>query len=116
MKAQISYEGKLYASMPDLNRDDVGQLLTFNLLLNDDGAVDLSTASVDFKMKQINSTGLKVNQSCALTSPASGVCAYTTQSGDLDTEGVFDAELEVTDGTQVTTVELGRFRIIEDLA
>ena len=115
MKAQITYEGRELKFMPDLFQDDVEQQLTFTIKSEDGNIVDLTGDVVLFKMRQINTTSLKVDTVCVLDNPSIGLCSYESSSGDLDTIGVFDAELQVTQGTQVTTIRLGKFQILADL-
>jgi len=115
MKAVITCEGKDLEVMPDLWEDDVEQLLTFTIRQKNNDAVNLTSGSVNFKMKEINTATNKVDAACTLTTPAGGVCTYTTVIADLDAAGVYDAELEVTIGTAITTIYLGRFRVQTDL-
>ncbi len=116
MKATIKIEGQEFSLMPDLQQNDVGQILNFIIRQFNDDLVDLSGGAVQFKMKQINVTTNKVDATCTLAGdPTTGQCSYTTLSGDLNTNGVFDGELEVTIGTTITTIPIGRFKIQSDL-
>lgn len=115
MKAVITYEGKDLEVMPDLWEDDVGQILTFTVRQENNAVVNLTSGTVNFKMKEINTETNKVDSACTLTNPTGGVCTYTTIAADLDTAGVYDGELEVVVGTSTTTVYLGRFRVQTDL-
>lgn len=115
MKAVITYEGKDFEVMPDFWEGDVEQLLTFTVRQESDAAVNLTAGTVNFKMKEINTETTKVDSACTITDATGGVCTYTTQAADLDTAAVYDAELQVTISSQVTTIYLGRFRVQTDL-
>jgi len=115
MKSIIILEGAAYNQFPDLNADDVGIKPEFVVRNNDDSLVDLTTGTVLLKMKQINTTTNKVSGTCTLDDPVLGECSYTTVAGDLDTAGVYDAELQVTIGSAINTIPLGRFKIDQDL-
>ena len=101
--------------MPDLNANDAGLVLEFVIRKFDDNFVDITGGTIRFKVKQINTTVNKINTICTITTPLQGRCKYTTISTDLNTTGVYDGELEVTIGSQITTIPLGRFKINTDL-
>ena len=117
MKAVIQIEGKTYAKFPNLYRNDRGKVFTFTVRADNDTVIDLTGATVRFKMQNILETTSKVNGVCTLTTPTSGLCEYTMQSTDIDTFGVFDAELEVitNTGTKTDTIPFGRVSILQDL-
>jgi hypothetical protein len=115
MKAVITYEGKDFEVMPDLWANDVAQILTFTVRQANNAVVNLTAGNISFKIKEINTDTNKVDAACTLTNPTGGVCTYTTIAADLDTAGVYDAELEIVVGSSTTTIYLGRFRVQTDL-
>lgn len=115
MKALITYEGYVHSWMPDVYANDMTQIFTFTVKQKSDAVVNLTGSTVLLKVKEVNATVNKITGTCVLTTPASGICTYTTVSGDLNTPGVYDAELQVTNGTAITTAYLGRFRMLQDL-
>lgn len=115
MQTKVILEGKIFDSMPNLNQNDTEQLIQFEIKNFDDTVVDLTADTVKFKMKSVASSTNKVDSLCTITDAVNGKCEYQTISADLDEGGDFDAELEVTQGTKVTTVRLGRFEINADL-
>ena len=66
--------------------------------------VDLTGASVTFRMVPQGSATAKVNASASVVDAKGGRVRYDWQTVDTDTTGVFDAEWVVTygDGTQQT--------------
>lgn len=115
MKSITILEGAAFNSFPDAFANDAGTVYTFVVRNDDDSLVDLTTATVTFKMKKTNTSTNKVSTACAVTVPLEGKCTYTVSSGDFDTAGVYDAELQVVDGALTSTVFLGRFKIQQDL-
>ena len=60
-------------------------------------AINLNSATVRFRMRELGSTTLKVNQQAEIIDPAvNGVVRYAWQSSDVDSAGIFKAEFEVT--------------------
>jgi hypothetical protein len=116
MKTTITIEGASYDTFPKLVQGDYGWDIVFAVRYNNDAIVDLTGATVKFKMKAVDASVLKVNGTCTLTTPASGLCKYTLVAADLDTVGNYEAELEVTlTGPKVHTVKFGKVQVIEDL-
>src|SRR5437870_113496 len=62
--------------------------------------VDLSAASVRFKMRPVGSTTLKVDQPISNTAGADGVVRYDWGAGDLDTACQYLVWWEVTLGSR----------------
>lgn len=52
-------------------------------------------STVKFKMALKGAVSLKVDGTCTITDATNGKCKYTFQPTDLDTEGEYDAELEL---------------------
>jgi len=117
MKAIISKEGLTVEELPFFVRNDVGYNIVFTIKQDNDSIVSLSGATVRFKLKNISTDVVKVNRECTLDNPTSGICSYKPATGDLDTQGVYDAELEVitSGGTIINTIKLGRVTILEDI-
>jgi len=84
------------------------------------GAVlDITDATVTFHMKALNAATAKISAACVLVTPASGLCKYVVQDGDLDTVGNYRAELEVlfsTDPADNVTVQLDDIFVTEETA
>ena len=74
------------------------QVLLYQLWIADsDGtAIDLTGASVQFKMRAVNSSTLKVNASASITNASNGAVSYTFSSSNTDTSGLFQGEFQVT--------------------
>ena len=67
-------------------------------------------------MKLITDTVSKVSASCTITTPLQGICEYTFITTDLDTNGVYDVELQIENpGVSIETIPLGRVTVLEDL-
>jgi hypothetical protein len=70
--------------------------LRATLLGSDGNALDLTGASVTFRMRARNGSALKVSASATVITAASGIVEYSWGATDTDTEGYFDAEFVVT--------------------
>jgi hypothetical protein len=65
-------------------------------LRDDDGnAVDLTGASVEFRMKQAGADALKVDDACLVTDSSGGEVTYEWSASDTDTVGHYNAEFAV---------------------
>jgi hypothetical protein len=87
-------------------------------IVQSDGAtpVDISTATVKFKMALKGGSTNKIDATCTVTDGPNGKCKYTVQAGDLDTAGTYQAELEVTFSSQKRlTASLDPFQVQADL-
>lgn len=116
MKATIAIEGKSYDTFPGLVRNDEGWDIVFTLAYNDDSVVDITGATITFKVKAPTASVNKIEGVCALTALLTGICTYTVQSGDLDTADNYEGELQVALASgDVHTVKLGTVPVIEDL-
>jgi hypothetical protein len=101
-----------------LTRGDKGFDLTFQVLQSDGKTpVDISTATVAFKMMPEGGSENKIDEECILVDGGTtGKCKYTVLEGDLDTKGAYDAELEVTfTADKILTAKLGTIEVEEDL-
>lgn len=61
-----------------------------------DGALNLTGATVRFRMRLLESTTLKVDQPATIGDADDGVVSYSWQAGDTDTAGTMLAEWQVT--------------------
>ena len=101
-----------------LTRGDKGFDLNFQVLQsNGKTPIDISTATVKFKMMPKGASENKVDAECTLVDGGStGKCKYTVLAADLDTVGSYEAELEVSfTADKLLTAGLGMFEIEEDL-
>jgi hypothetical protein len=73
-----------------------GYDLIFTLTDVDDNPLNLSGATVKFRMGQKTDTALTIEDDCVLVDETGGICAYTTGTDDFKTPGEYDAELEIT--------------------
>jgi len=100
-----------------LTRGDKGFDLNFQVLQNDGKTpVDISTASVKFKMALPGAGENKIDATCTVTDGPNGKCKYTVQLGDLDMADSYVGELEVTfTADKALTAKLGTIKVEEDL-
>lgn len=64
-------------------------------------AVDLTSSTVQFKMRAVGSATLKVNQAATIVTPAAGTVRYDWAALDVDTEGFYLVWWEVTTAGKV---------------
>lgn len=62
---------------------------------DDDNAIDLTGATVRFRMSSPGSDSLSVDEQATVTDAANGTVEYDWSSGDTDTAGHFNAEFAV---------------------
>ena len=89
-------------STVNVRKGDTGFDFTFTITDADGKKVDLSGSTVKFRVGHPGDTPI-IDGDCTDMS-AEGTCVYTVQSGDLSEEGQFNAELEITTGSQIITV------------
>lgn len=84
------------------------------VLLDGTGApIDLTAASVVFRMRPRGGGTLKVNAAASIVSPAtSGTVQYQWAAADVDTAGLFDGEFAVTLAGLVRTVPASGFVLV----
>lgn len=75
--------------------------LDFTVTDADGDVVDISGSTVAFRVAKPGNTPI-ISGACTGMN-VSGQCTYTIVAGDLSEEGIFDAELEITTGTQIIT-------------
>jgi hypothetical protein len=86
--------------------------LRATLLGSDGNALDLTGASVTFRMRARNGGALKVNASATIITAVSGIVEYSWAAADVDTEGYYDAEFAVTLAGLVQTVPSGGYVLV----
>lgn len=79
-----------------IKRNDTTNALQATLQDADGVAVNLTGATVKFKMRLASSRVTKVDASATIVTAASGIVKYTWQTGDTDTAGNYEGEFEVT--------------------
>jgi hypothetical protein len=79
----------------------------------DGAALDLTGASVTFRMKPVTGGALKVNASCAIIGdPTQGIVQYTWGATDTDTVGQFNGEFSASIGGLPLTVPSNNYLLI----
>ncbi len=97
-------------------RNDTGFILNFTVKDQSDTVENLTSSFVTFKLALQDSDVNKISATCAIVATTSGTCRYTASSGDFDTLGVYQGELQVTFSSgKVVTADTGTFNVIEDL-
>jgi len=108
-------------TVTELIRNDKLFDLDFTVTDSDGVAVDLTGSLIRFKMALQGASTSKVSStSVSITTATSGTCSYTVQSGDLDTSGLYNAELQIVYSTTTTaaktiTATLDNIRVVDDL-
>lgn len=77
--------------------------LNFTLQDYNGNAINLSGSTLSLKVQKEHETTLKFTGSMTIVSAANGTCKYTVQETDFDAPGTYDAEIEITNGTQIVT-------------
>lgn len=104
--------------MTTLIRNDTDFDLNFTVKDANGDAIVLTGASggILFKMAASDSATLQMSGSCSIIDAAGGTCKYTVQSGDLDTAGIYNAELQITYNTgKIITATMDEIYIAADL-
>ena len=115
MKTLIIYEGSVITELPNLYKNDFGQVLEFHIINEDTSAVDLTDYSITMKVINIIDNSILFSKACTVTSVTSGYCAYTFADGDLSDSGSFRCELELSKSSVKETINLGYLNLLEDL-
>lgn len=96
-----------------IKQDDTKPTITATLTNGAGTAIDLTGATVKFRMRETGSTALKVDAAATIVSAAAGTVSYQWVSGDTDTAGRYLAEWEITfAGGARQTVPSNRFNVI----
>lgn len=72
-------------------------------LLTDAGPFDLTDATVSLVVRMENAPAVKFKKPAVVVDPVEGKVRYEWEASDTDTEGLFNAEFEVTVGGKVWT-------------
>jgi len=103
--------------MVEINKDDYGQDLEFTVTESDgETIVDLTDATILFKLARHRATTGKVSSACDIVEATSGTCKYTLVEGDTDTAGVYKAKLLVTWTSPTTKVLSARIETVKIVA
>ena len=79
----------------NIKQNDTSPALSVVVADSSGTAINITGASVIFKMRAVNSSSLKVNSSATITNASNGV-SYTFSASDTDTAGLFQGEFQVT--------------------
>lgn len=75
---------------------DSGYPLQFTLTDSTGAAIDLTGTTVTIKGQLFGGDAVKFTGTLTQDTPASGICHYTVQANDFDTEGRYRAEITIT--------------------
>ena len=79
----------------NIKQNDTSPTLSVVVADSSGTAINITGASVLFKMRAVNSSSLKVNSSATITNASNGAVSYTFSASDTDTSGVFQGEFQV---------------------
>lgn len=103
-----------------IKQNDTSPSLQATLKDGSGNAVDLTSATVRFHMRQIGSTTAKIDAAATISDADNGVVYYQWSASDTDTLGSFEAEFEVTfSGGEIESFPNNRFiqvEITDDIA
>jgi len=87
-------------------QNDYGYDITFTITDTDGNVVNITGATILFKVGRPGDTMIVSAGACTVTDGPNGVCTYEVQSGDFAVVGKYDAELQITfsGGTPVMTI------------
>lgn len=94
---QMDYGSIAGVSKIFLVKDDRKPYISCTLKDANGDPIDISTYTIQFKMRKVGATTLKVDGTCDKTDAGAGKCEYRWKAGDLDTAGDYKAEFEFTD-------------------
>lgn len=95
-----------------IKKGDLLPAIQATLKATDGTALNLTGATVAFKMKLREAANPKVNAAGTVVDAATGVVKYVWQGTDTDTVGVYDAEWILTfSGNKQTVPSNGYFRV-----
>jgi len=79
-------------------KGDYGYDLQFTITDVDGDPINLTGATITFRVAAYDDSELLVNGSCVIVVAADGTCVYTTASGDFDDADDYEAELRIVYG------------------
>ena len=104
----------LYLNLKDSNSAAVGQILDESDP-NTWQAIDLTGATVRLKIREVGSTTIKTTITGSVTDAVNGRVAFQWNSQALDAAGVYEAEMEMQNGSGIQTVyDLIKLRVRSD--
>jgi hypothetical protein len=104
----------LYLNLKDSNSAAVGQSLDESDP-NTWQAIDLTGATVRLKIREVGSTTIKTTITGSVTDAVNGRVAFQWNSQALDAAGVYEAEIEMQNGSGIQTVyDLIKLRVRSD--
>ena len=80
----------------NIKQNDTSPTLSVVVADSSGTAINITGASVLFKMRAVNSSSLKVNSSATITNASNGAVSYTFSASDTNTAGLFQGEFQVT--------------------
>lgn len=94
------------ASVSKVLQYTVGTVQDFTLVDADGDAVDLSSATLALRLRNVlrdesAEPDVDVVATTSGVDPTLGQCRYTWASGDLDVIGIYDVQIVITDGSAV---------------
>lgn len=101
-----------------LKTGDTGPALRVQLIDEEGNPENLSSFNGTLRVKKAQSDSLAIDSSVTIFDAERGIVEYDWQSGDTDTEGIYKAEVQTTDGTDVITYPNDHFfrvHIMENL-
>ena len=103
-----------------IKQNDTSPILQANLKDGNDAAVDVSGATIAFKMRPVSSTTATIDSAATIIDGTSGSVKYEWQSSDTATAGSYFAEFQVTfSGGKIETFPNGDYiqiTILDDIA
>lgn len=114
MKVVIVKDSREYTKLPTLFQNDFGFALTFNIRDDANNAYDLGTSLVNLRINNFLTETELFKEACTISSTTSGICSYTFEQGQLNTSGVFIADLEISSDILLYSVSLGKLQIDEN--
>jgi hypothetical protein len=78
--------------------------------------INLTGSTVRLRIRQLGETTVKATLTCTVTEPTNGKVTTDFPTGTLDTAGVFEGEVEITDsaGGIQTVNDLIKFKVRDD--
>lgn len=96
-----------------VKQNDTKPDIQATVLDDNDTAIDVSGATIEFQMSSIDGTN-KISSAGSIVTAASGIIKYVWSADDLDTVGTFNASFQITfsDSTILTIPSKGYMKII----